>query len=64
VVWLRWFVCCGVCALLSCSGGKGLFSAVLFVSFLFMPESPRWLVAQRGDMDAARKELAKLRYGT
>ena len=41
-------------------GLAGVPSFVMFVGFLFMPESPRWLV-YRGRTDKARAVLGKVR---
>lgn len=38
-------------------------SAVQFVAFLFMPESPRWLIIQGADTQA-KEVLSKLRGAT
>ena len=41
-------------------GLAGLPSLIMFIGFLFMPESPRWLVF-RGKIDRARQVLGKVR---
>ena len=41
-------------------GLAGIPSVIMFIGFLFMPESPRWLVF-KGKSATARKVLYKLR---
>ena len=41
-------------------GLAGIPSLIMFVGFIFMPESPRWLVF-KGQSDKARSVLYKLR---
>lgn len=42
-------------------GLAALPSIVMFLGFLFMPESPRWLVFSRGRVEKARSILRKVR---
>jgi MFS transporter, sugar porter (SP) family len=41
-------------------GVEGLPAAIYFVSVFFIPKSPRWLVTERHDKEAARKVLVKM----
>nr|WP_262909177.1 sugar porter family MFS transporter [Muricauda sp. M10] len=41
-------------------GVEGLPAAIYFVSVFFIPKSPRWLVTEKHDKEAARKVLVKM----